>query len=180
MPPVRLTPQVLRTLPAIEGRRTDYFDQLRRGLVLRVSPTARSWAVTWKRRGRQERVTLGELELLTLAQARERARKILGRVAQGEDPAAERREAARRAQTAPDVFHHRGSLVQGPGAHQGASEEVLRSVAFAPVSVRELGWGRGRDQMSTCFRAHSTLMPRYRTIFWMWPNSMSLYFGNDG
>jgi hypothetical protein len=62
-----------------------------RGLLVRVRASGRRWfAVEWMRERRTRRLSLGEYGALTVEQARERAKKILGRVAHGEDPAAER------------------------------------------------------------------------------------------
>ncbi len=60
------------------------------GLVLRIRTSgAATWTVVY---GRGQRETLGKLEALTLPQARSLARGILGDVAHGKDPAAERRK----------------------------------------------------------------------------------------
>jgi integrase len=77
MPRVRLTAQSVESLPAVDGRRTDYSDALCPGLVLRVSPTARTWACVWWSSGKLRRVTIGKIGRYTLAQAREEARRIL-------------------------------------------------------------------------------------------------------
>jgi integrase len=93
MPRLRLTAQHVESLPAIGGRRTDYFDVIVPELALRVTPTgSRSWAVLLKaghgRGGRRTlRVTLGKVSRLSLAQAREEARAVLDRTSKGEPPA---------------------------------------------------------------------------------------------
>ena len=56
------------------------------------SKTLRSWVTQYKRAGATRRVTLGSAEVLSAEQARNMARKLLGKVANGEDPAADRRE----------------------------------------------------------------------------------------
>lgn len=49
MPKVKLHPTNILKLPALEGRRTDYRDEVLPGLVLRVSPTgARTFVVAYK------------------------------------------------------------------------------------------------------------------------------------
>ena len=70
------------------------FDSLDLGFVLRVRKSGgMSYAVEYKAgRGRgapTRRVTLGPVGRITPEQAREAARKVLGSVARGEDPAAE-------------------------------------------------------------------------------------------
>jgi integrase len=58
----------------------------------------RTWAAQYRASGRTRRVTLGSFEKLTPAQARDGARKILARVALGNDPQAEKQ--AKRASSA--------------------------------------------------------------------------------
>src|SRR5262245_17735026 len=52
----------------------------------------RSWVVQYKRAGATRRMTLGSAQVLTVEAARTMARKLLGKVATGEDPAADRRD----------------------------------------------------------------------------------------
>jgi hypothetical protein len=53
-----------------------------RGFVVRVRASGRRWfAVEWMRERRTRRLSLGEFGAVTVDQARERAKKILGRVA---------------------------------------------------------------------------------------------------
>ena len=84
-------------LPAIDGKRTTYADTLTPGLVLRVSPTGnRSWAVVYRRPGETgpgRLHTIGKLEKIGLAAARDAARDFNARVRLGEDPRQERLEA---------------------------------------------------------------------------------------
>jgi len=85
------------------GRRADYWDTLVPGLVLRVSEQgAKSWSVLYRHRGRRRRLTLGGLDALTLAQARERARKELNAVSDGKDPAQVKQD-GRKAETIADL-----------------------------------------------------------------------------
>jgi integrase len=66
------------------------------GFGLRVSTKgARSWSLVYRPRGstRQQRVSLGPYPIVSLAQAREEARRLLARVHLGDDPALERRQA---------------------------------------------------------------------------------------
>jgi integrase len=52
----------------------------------------KSWVVQFKKSGSTRRITLGSAEVLGVEAARTQARKLLGRVAIGEDPAADRRD----------------------------------------------------------------------------------------
>jgi len=75
-----------------------FFDDQIRGLGYRLrvshdgSKVLRSWVFQTKRAGRTSRITLGDATVLGAEQARIRARKLAGKVALGEDPAADRRE----------------------------------------------------------------------------------------
>lgn len=96
---VKLTAKAVATLPAVPGKRMEYFDASVPGLALRVTPTgARSWSVLYRHRGRLRRMTLGALDLLSLADARERARDLLYAAGKGEDPDAAKQD-AKQAQT---------------------------------------------------------------------------------
>src|SRR5262245_20782318 len=60
----------------------------------------RTWAAQYRANGRTRRITLGSAEKVTVAKARDGARKILAHVALGHDPQAEKKEKrARSAQT---------------------------------------------------------------------------------
>lgn len=102
MPTHRLTARNVRTLQA-QTRRTNYRDDPTapgsvRGLVLRVSPTgARTWALEYSRRNRTRRYTIGPLERVSLAEAREIARDLYAGILRGDDPQAVK--AARRRAT---------------------------------------------------------------------------------
>ena len=69
-------------------------DSLCVGLYLVVQPTGKkSWQVRYRHAGKHRRMTLGAYPVLTLAQARERAREVLAATAEGRDPAEEVRAA---------------------------------------------------------------------------------------
>jgi hypothetical protein len=78
--------------------RVEYWDTHQPGLALRLSATGvRSWAVTYRVRGRQIKETLGTLaEILAVAVARARALASMEKARAGVDPVAECREAAER------------------------------------------------------------------------------------
>jgi len=56
------------------------------------SAVLKSWTVQYRHGGRKPRIKLGDYPLLGVEAARKKAKEILGRVAIGEDPAADRRE----------------------------------------------------------------------------------------
>jgi integrase len=85
------------------AKRAEYFDANVRGLALRVTPAgAKSWTLFYRHRGRLRRLTLGDLDALTLAQARERARDELYKASKGED-VAQTKQDARKADTVADL-----------------------------------------------------------------------------
>lgn len=87
----KLHPKNYLRLPAAGGRRTDYYDTILPGFVLRVSPNGpRTFAAVYSRDGRTRRFTIGETKRFDLAEAREEARRVLARVQLGADPQAER------------------------------------------------------------------------------------------
>ncbi len=93
MPKISMTPQKLKSLKAIEGKRTEYQDNKTEGLGLRVTPTgAKSWFMLYYRQSdkKKRRVTLGKYPALGLADARTKAREFLTAIEQGQDPAGEK------------------------------------------------------------------------------------------
>jgi integrase len=68
------------------------WDVLQRGLALRVQPSgARSWYVVYTRHGRSRWLRLGHADAIGLADARTLAAKTMLAVAEGKDPAAEKK-----------------------------------------------------------------------------------------
>jgi integrase len=97
MPVVKFDARNVRTLPATDGRRTDYTDELLPGFVLRVSPSsARTFGVRYYFEGRVKRFTLGDVCVVSLAEARDEARRVLAQVAMGRDPQGEKVAARKR------------------------------------------------------------------------------------
>jgi integrase len=85
-------------------RDTLYRDDDLKGFALRVKPSgARTWVVQYRNlAGRTRKLRLGKVGELTPDEARQRAGKALGRVADGHDPSATRK-AARGAMTVADL-----------------------------------------------------------------------------
>jgi integrase len=83
-----------RTAKSIKptSARAEYFDAEVPGLALRVSPTgAKSWTVFYRHRGRLRRLTIGRADVVSLANARARARDELHAASKGQDPATDKR-----------------------------------------------------------------------------------------
>jgi hypothetical protein len=103
MPRKSLTVRFIETVQA--EKRTDYWDDVVRGLVLRVSKTGvKSWNVvyTGQEDGIKRRLTLGKFPAVTLEKARTQALKTMASVAEGENPSSDK-QARRAAMTVDDL-----------------------------------------------------------------------------
>ena len=108
MPVIKLNARNITTLQAIGGARTDYRDELLPGFFLRVTPQGtRTFGIVYTTRdGRLRRCTLGPVGPVGpvgLSEARARAKRLRGAVAQGEDPHGDQMKAKRQRLTAASV-----------------------------------------------------------------------------
>ena len=93
MPTRRLTDSAVRSLRPDE-RQVDYWDLEPRGFGVRVSSAGRrTFIVRYRAAGRYRRMSLGRYPTVSLADARRRARQVLGEVASDGDPAQVRQDA---------------------------------------------------------------------------------------
>jgi len=102
MPSVRLTNKLIENHPLPEGSRTvELWDTEQKGLLCKLTPAGgRIFMVAYRSAdGTKRKPRLGAFGQITLPQAREAARHMLGAVAQQRDPSAERRQARQ----APDL-----------------------------------------------------------------------------
>ena len=85
----------------VPNRQVEYPDAKVPGLALRISPAGnKSWTLRYRtNEGEQRRLTLGRYPSVSLSKARELAHKAVGRVADGVDPAKEKRSIKAAAQT---------------------------------------------------------------------------------
>jgi integrase len=96
MPRLRLTSRTVESVKPISARRVEYWDDTLPGFGLRVSERgAKSWVVLYRHDARPRRLTIGSYPRLALADARDLARKALREIAEGKDPAAEKKVANR-------------------------------------------------------------------------------------
>ena len=103
MPTLMLTTRTVDHAKSIAGKRVEYGDEKVPGLALRVTPNgAKTWTVRYRHRGRLRRVTLASAAVLSLADARTRARDVLQDASKGADPATEK-QAGRKAETIGDL-----------------------------------------------------------------------------
>jgi integrase len=93
---MKLTQRRIETLECPPGRKDALaFDDEQRGLGVRVTASgSKSYLVQYSFAGAKRRVPIGACSAITLADARLAARRIVGKVAAGKDPAAERKVAA--------------------------------------------------------------------------------------
>ena len=93
MPTVDLTPHLARdSTPG--NKDTILFDRMLPGFGLRIHPSGRKvWIVQARIEGRTRRLVIARHGEMDLAEAKRRARGMLGRICAGENPAEERRSA---------------------------------------------------------------------------------------
>ena len=93
---MKLTERKIETLEVERGRKDRLvFDDAQRGLAVRVTASGgRSYLCQYTLHGQKWRVPLGACSAVSLAKAREAAAAVMGDVAKGRNPVAERKEAA--------------------------------------------------------------------------------------
>jgi integrase len=87
MDPTTLTASKVDALKVPVSGRTDHWDAKVSGFGLRLSPSGKAWFIRYRLNGRRRRIVLGRFPAMSLADARAAARKLLGQVAAGADPA---------------------------------------------------------------------------------------------
>jgi integrase len=141
---MKLTERKIETLE-VEGSGKDrlVFDDEQRGLAVRVTVGGgRTFLCQYSLHGQKWRVPLGACSAISLAKAREAAAAIMGDVAKGRNPAAERKEAAaaERAKRARDRLTlrvliedwHRLHLAERRASY---AAEAVRALHFAFADV---------------------------------------------
>jgi hypothetical protein len=121
-----LTVRTIATLKPKPARR-EIPDGLLAGLYLIVQPSgAKSWGVRYRIGGRPRKLTLGSYPGIDLSSARELARKALVAVAEGRDPALEKKNSHR------DIARHERDLFE-----KVAAQFLER---YAKANTRESTW----------------------------------------
>jgi integrase len=121
----RLTDLAIKAIRSPESGRIQVPDSAVGGLWLRVSDTGvRSWSVVYRTPGRatSQRLTLGKFPGVSCAAARAAAKAALAAVANGRDPAAEKRE----------QLHQNGDLVEQVCAEFVARRYRTRGLRSTP------------------------------------------------
>jgi len=86
MPTINLTDQTIKALKT--AKRAEFFDDDQPGLCIRVTETGhKSWGVYYRFAGRLQRIGLGNYPVLSLKEARKKARAALNEVANDRNPA---------------------------------------------------------------------------------------------
>ena len=99
----KFTARTVASLKPVAGARTEVFDSATPGLALRITEKGhKSWTVLYRHRGRLRRLTLGNAAVLSLSDARTRARDAVRDAQDGADPALEKQR-ARKAETIADL-----------------------------------------------------------------------------
>src|SRR5215467_11399871 len=93
---MKLTERRIALLAVEDGKKDRLvFDDAQRGLAVRVTASGgRTYLCQYTLHGHKWRVPLGSCSALSLAKAREAAAAVMGDVAKGKNPAAERKDAA--------------------------------------------------------------------------------------
>lgn len=90
---MRLTDKDVKNLSAAPGQRIEIPDDIQRGLRIRVTDNGvKTWSVQRRINGRKRRFTIGAYPEIGLAEARDRAARLLVQAADGYDPVAEKRQ----------------------------------------------------------------------------------------
>jgi integrase len=173
-----------KTVAALKlGGKTDaiHFDEAMPGFGYRLrlgsgGKVLRSWIVQYKRAGADRRIKLGSAEVLSAEAARAAAKKLLAKVALGEDPARERADrrgkdaltmrsqvdeylTIKARQVRPKTLHSVTRYLTGPyfkPLHAMAIDQVSRKdVASRLVAIArahsDIVAGRARDTLSAFF-----------------------------
>jgi len=148
--------------------RTDYWDDVVRGLVLRVSPSGvKSWTVVYTRAsdGGRCRLTLGKYPVIALEKARALALKAMVDVTDGNDPAGDKRT-RRDAMTVADL----GALYLDKWAKRhkrtwAEDERVLEREVYPRIGALKANAVRRRDLLDIIeAKADQTILRNGRRV----------------
>jgi hypothetical protein len=166
MPQVNLTAKKLDSLKP-EAVRVEYWDDSLAGFGVRVTPTGeKTFCIMYRIGGKQRRMTLGAYPVLTLADARDRAKDSLELVRRGIDPAEEkkrREEAEVQRRVEGFTFEALAKRFLDEYAKKLRSEyEVKRS--FNRYLTPEFGKTKARELKRAAIRDYLDNMARTRPI----------------
>jgi integrase len=159
---LRLDSKTIATLALDEGQDEAFvWDSELAGFGIRLQGRRRTYIVQYRANGRTRRITLGSVERVTLTQAREAARKLLARVALGEDPqdekAAKRRQAERTFRKVVEVYLAEKKRTLRPASYK-VTKLYLTGPYFRLLHSRGIGEIEHPDiaaRLSAITRKHS-------------------------
>jgi integrase len=140
MKAVKLTQRRIETLECPAGKKDLLaFDEEQRGLGVRVTAGGgKSYLAQYTFGGQKRRIPLGSCSAISLAAAREAVQAIMGDVAKGRDPAAERKHAAREARRKADhealtfgALVEQWSALRLAGKRDRYRAEAVRALKYA-------------------------------------------------
>ena len=128
----------LSELPAPTTGRVYHYDAKAAGLALCVTKTgAKTFYLYRKIDGRPERVRLGKFPEVSVEDARDAVKGMVGEIAKGNDPAAEHR-AKRTAPTLGELFQHWWKTHSKPHKKTWADDERIFKKYFGAISGKRL------------------------------------------
>jgi integrase len=170
---LRLDAKTIADMTLAKGRDEEFaWDTELEGFGLRLrrrrdGGLQRTWAAQYRANGRTRRVTLGALEKLTPAQAREGARRILARATLGHDPQAEkqanRQQAARTFRSVVEAYLAARQSELRPASFRQV-KRCLTGSYFRPLHARAIDAISRSDlaaQLSVITRNHSAASAAY-------------------
>lgn len=144
MPTVELTDRFVQAAKCVSGRKTDYFDTIAKGLVLRASAGGqKSWYAVYGPPAKRQWLKLGtypEIPLGTDKGARQRAKDTRAKVGDGGDPIADKKALAA-SQTVSDLVEN---YVARHASTKRSGDEIARrlrknvSDLIGPIKLADL------------------------------------------
>jgi integrase len=132
---MRLTKSEIAKLPLPAAGQAFYRDDKLRGLAVRVTARGTKSFVLEKLIHRKvRRITLGRCDALQVEVARKQAQRLLGQIAEGRDPASERKRTAASSITLDDVF---AEYLEQRGLRPKSIADYRRVVEVALVDWRQ-------------------------------------------
>ncbi|HAT8251899.1 TPA: DUF4102 domain-containing protein [Legionella pneumophila] len=104
---IKLTKTVVDKIKPVEGKdQTFYRDEQLKGFALRVTSSGvKSFVVETRVANKVKRITLGKYGQITAEEARKQAKHLLGQIAKGDDPIAEKKINKIKSITLKEAFH---------------------------------------------------------------------------
>jgi integrase len=188
---VKLDAKTISKLSLGNRRDVIFFDETLVGFGFRIRQGAggkisKQWIIQYRRAGATRRLLLGPANVLTVTMAREAARKLLARIALGEDPARDRDEQRRKDTFTATVAEYLAA--KATGRRRETMRQVTRYLTkayFKPLHSMHLDAITRRDvaaQLVALQRRHgsttATLARTALSAFFAWAMEMGLAESN--